>query len=146
MAKISELPPITGDNTRTEDLFVMVNLVQGDDGTSSITRKELVQAIQYEVFDRITITGGDISGAFIHDLRIDRVIIDNSDIEDTNFLRGTIDDTEITDSTANNIVISYSSFQLGNIFATVANTMTITDSSFDDGTANNVVITNSEYP
>ena len=145
MAKISELPPITGDNTRTEDLFVIVNLVQGDDGTSSITRKELVQAIQYEVFDRITITGGDISGAFIHDLRIDRVIIDNSDIEDTNFLRGTIDDTEITDSTANNIVISYSSFQLGNIFATVANTMTITDSSFDDGTANNVVITESEF-
>ena len=71
MAKISELPPITGDNTRTEDLFVIVNLVQGDDGTSNITRRELVQAIQYEVFDRITITGGDISGAFIHDLRID---------------------------------------------------------------------------
>ena len=145
MAKISELPPITGDNTRTEDLFVIVNLVQGDDGTSNITRRELVQAIQYEVFDRITITGGDISGAFIHDLRIDRVIIDNSDIEDTNFERGTIDDTVITNSDANNIVISYSSFQLGDIFATVANTMTITDSSFDDGTANNIVITNSEF-
>jgi hypothetical protein len=105
MAKISELPPITGDNTRSEDLFVIVNLVQGDDGTSNITRKELVQAIQYEVFDRITITGGDISGAFIHDLRIDRVIIDNSDIEDTNFERGTIDDTVITNSDANNLII-----------------------------------------
>ena len=50
MSKISELGPITGSNTRTEDLFVIVNLVQGDDGTKNITRYELVEAIQYEVF------------------------------------------------------------------------------------------------
>lgn len=145
MSKISELPPITGANTRTEDLFVIVNLVQGDDGTSSITRKELVQAIQYEIFDRITITGGTISGVLMSDSRLENVIIDNSNIEDTNFVRGSIDDTVITNSDANNIVITYSSFQLGNIFATVANTMTITDSDFSDGTANNVVITNSQF-
>ena len=69
MAKISELPPITGANTRTEDLFVIVNLVQGDDGTSNITRAELVEAIQYEVFSRITITGGTISGVRMSDSR-----------------------------------------------------------------------------
>ena len=56
MSKISELGPIKGANTRSEDLFVIVNLIQGDDGTKNITRKELVQAIQYEIFDRITIT------------------------------------------------------------------------------------------
>lgn len=50
MAKISELGPILGVNTRTEDLFVIVNLIQGDDGTKNITRKELVESIQYEVF------------------------------------------------------------------------------------------------
>jgi len=149
MAKISELPPITGDNTRSEDLFVIVNLVQGDDGTSNITRKELVQAIQYEVFDRITITGGDISGAFIHDLRIDRVIIDNSDIEDTNFERGTIDDTVITNSDANNLIITSSEFNIGEINDSTANNVIITQSEFNDGeindsTGNNVVLTNSE--
>ena len=47
MSKISELGPITGANTRSEDLFVIVNLVQGDDGTKNITRKELVEALQY---------------------------------------------------------------------------------------------------
>ena len=106
MAKISELPPITGANTRPEDLFVVVNLVQGDDGTSSITRKELVQAIQYEIFDRITITGGTISGVTMSDSTLDNVRIDNSDIEDTDFVRGSIQDTEIFDSTANNITIT----------------------------------------
>ena len=110
MAKISELPPITGANTRPEDLFVIVNLVQGDDGTSNITRKELVQAIQYEIFDRITITGGTISGVQMRDSTLDNVRIDNSDIEDTDFVRGSITDTEIFDSTANNITITSSSF------------------------------------
>ena len=115
MAKISELPPITGANTRPEDLFVIVNLVQGDDGTSNITRKELVQAIQYEIFDRITITGGTISGVQMRDSTLDNVRIDNSDIEDTNFLRGTIRDTEIFNSTANNITITSSSFTDGSL-------------------------------
>ena len=41
MSKISELGPIKGANTRSEDLFVIVNLIQGDDGTKNITRKEL---------------------------------------------------------------------------------------------------------
>ena len=40
MSKISELEPIKGANTRSEDLFVIVNLIQGDDGTKNITRKE----------------------------------------------------------------------------------------------------------
>ena len=79
MSKISELGPIKGANTRSEDLFVIVNLIQGDDGTKNITRKELVQALQYEVFDRITITGGSISG----------VRIFNSTIEDNVMNRNT---------------------------------------------------------
>ena len=144
MAKISELPPITGANTRPEDLFVIVNLVQGDDGTSNITRKELVQAIQYEIFDRITITGGTISGVEMRDSRLDNVRIDNSDIEDTDFVRGSIQDTEIFDSTANNITITSSSFTDGQIFDSTANNVVITNSELNDSTANNVVITNSE--
>ena len=144
MAKISELPPITGANTRSEDLFVIVNLVQGDDGTSNITRKELVEAIQYEVFSRITITGGTISGVVMSDSRLDNVKIDNSDIEDTNFVRGTVDDTVITDSTANNITMTSSTFTNGGIFDSTANNVTITQSVFNDGTGNNVVLTNSE--
>ena len=142
MAKISELPPITGGNTRTEDLFVIVNLVQGDDGTSNITRKELVEAIQYEIFSRIKITGGTISGVVMSDSRLDNVEIDNSEIEDTIFRRGSIDDTVITNSDANNIVITYSTFNLGHLENNTANNITMTFSDFSDGTGNNNVFTN----
>ena len=75
MSKISELGPISGANTRTEDLFVIVNLVQGDDGTKNITRRELVEAIQYETFSRIRITGGSISGVVMFDSFIRDVTI-----------------------------------------------------------------------
>ena len=142
MAKISELPPITGANTRPEDLFVIVNLVQGDDGTSNITRKELVEAIQYETFSRIKITGGTISGVVMSDSRLNNVEIDNSEIEDTDFIRGSIDDTAITNSTANNITMTYSSFQFGSLLDSTANNITITNSDFSDGTGNNNVLTN----
>ena len=57
MSKISELGTITGNNTRSEDLFVTVNLVQGDDGTKNITRAELVNAIQEETFNNLKIEG-----------------------------------------------------------------------------------------
>ena len=142
MAKISELPPITGANTRTEDLFVIVNLVQGDDGTSNITRRELVEAIQYEIFSRIKITGGTISGVVMSDSRLNNVEIDNSEIEDTIFRRGSIDDTVITNSDANNIVMTYSTFNLGHLENNTANNITITQSDFSDGTGNNNVFTN----
>ena len=142
MAKISELPPITGANTRPEDLFVIVNLVQGDDGTSNITRKELVEAIQYEIFSRINITGGTISGVVMSDSRLNNVEIDNSEIEDTDFIRGSIDDTVITNSTANNITMTYSSFQFGTLLDSTANNITITQSDFSQGTGNNNVFTN----
>jgi len=142
MAKISELPPITGANTRPEDLFVIVNLVQGDDGTSNITRKELVEAIQYEIFSRINITGGTISGVVMSDSRLNNVEIDNSEIEDTDFIRGSIDDTVITNSTANNITMTYSSFQFGTLLDSSANNLTITSSDFSQGTGNNNVLTN----
>lgn len=59
MSRISELGPITGAATRSGDLFVTVNLSQGDDGTKNITRAELVNAIQSEIFDSIKIDGGD---------------------------------------------------------------------------------------
>lgn len=59
MAKISELDRITGSLTRSEDLFVVVNLAQGDDGTKNITRTELVNALEQETFNNIKIDGGD---------------------------------------------------------------------------------------
>ena len=175
MSKISELPPITGANTRSEDLFVIVNLVQGDDGTSNITRKELVQAIQYEIFDRITITGGTISGVVMSDSRLDNVIIDNSNMEDSEIIRTLFDDGQLTnstgdnleivrsdfsdgtganntftdsrlnDSTANNVAITSSTFTDGEIFDSTGNNVVLTSSELNDSTANNVVITNSEF-
>lgn len=61
MSKISELGRITGDVLKSGDLFVVVNLEQGENGTKNITRAELVRSIQEEEFDSITITGGSLS-------------------------------------------------------------------------------------
>ena len=163
MAKISELGPITGANTRPEDLFVIVNLVQGDDGTKNISRKELVQAIQYEIFDRITITGGSISGVTMFDSLIRNVVIDDSDMEDSVIIRtefsdgilrdsfaarldiqdSTFNNGELTNSTGANLTITDSTFTDGGIFDSTGNNLIITNSEFNDGTANNVVITDS---
>ena len=128
MSKISELGPIKGANTRSEDLFVIVNLIQGDDGTKNITRKELVQAIQYEIFDRITITGGKISNVTIFNT------IQNDNSHYTSVWYGgrleapVINAPEIYDGSADNIAISNS---------------TIDGSDFSNGTGNNDVFTNS---
>ena len=127
MSKISELGPIKGANTRSEDLFVIVNLIQGDDGTKNITRKELVQAIQYEIFDRITITGGSITN-----VTITRSQIDNNTMENNTFSDGDIEDTDIVDGTMVGTELSA---------VTIANSE-ITDSDFSDGTGNNNVFTN----
>ena len=127
MSKISELGPIKGANTRSEDLFVIVNLIQGDDGTKNITRKELVQALQYEVFDRITITGGSISG----------VRIFNSTIEDNIMNRNTFNDGDIDASRITSTDISG-----GTMDSTFVSNVEITTSDFSNGTGNNNVFTN----
>ena len=163
MAKISELGSISGANTRSEDLFVIVNLIQGDDGTKNITRRELVQAIQYEIFDRITITGGQISGVTIFDSLIRDVVIDDSRMEDSEITRtifenGTLRDSNglrldivdsflrtsnIEDSNGVNMIITDSELRDSGIFDSTGNNMVITNSEFNDGTGNNVILTNS---
>ena len=70
MTKIADLGSISGDKTDSRDLFVTVNLAQGDDGTKNITRAELAQALQKETFDDIKISGGAISDTLINDPNI----------------------------------------------------------------------------
>lgn len=70
MSKISELGTIAGVNTRSRDLFVTVNLDQGEDGTKNITRAELVNAIEQEIFDDIKIEGGYVENVPITDPNI----------------------------------------------------------------------------
>ena len=162
MSKISELGPILGVNTRPEDLFVIVNLIQGDDGTKNITRRELVQAIQYEEFNRITITGGSISGVNMFASTLSGVTINDSiynrgEINDTEINRATMDastitDTDISDSrledvTVNNAVITQSEFNFGSMETVSGNNVTlinstIDNSDFSNGTGNNNVFTN----
>ena len=174
MSKISELGPIKGANTRSEDLFVIVNLIQGDDGTKNITRKELVAAIQYEVFDRITITGGNISGVRIFNSTIeDNVmnrntfnngLIDDSDITSTDIVGGTMIATEVanvtilssdfSDGTGNNNVFTNTIVDFGALNNSTGNNDTFTNSTIDDsfynnvtidqGTANGLILTNIE--
>ena len=127
MSKISELGPIKGANTRSEDLFVIVNLIQGDDGTKNITRKELVQAIQYEIFDRITITGGTITN-----VTMTRSTLDNNVMTDNEFSDGTIEDSDITGGTITGTI---------GVDLEISNTEILT-SDFSDGTGNNNIFTN----
>jgi uncharacterized protein YjbI with pentapeptide repeats len=152
MSKISELGPILGVNTRPEDLFVIVNLIQGDDGTKNITRRELVQAIQYEEFNRITITGGSISGVNMFSSTLSGVTINDSiynrgeinntqintaNIDDSAITNSTMEDSDIQDSTANNVVITNSEFNDGTMERGTGNNMVFTNSTIDDSTINN---------
>ncbi len=150
MSKISELGSITGANTRSEDLFVIVNLVQGDDGTKNITREELVEAIQYEVFSRITITGGTISGVVMSDSQLENVTIDDSVMNDSEIVRSTFTAGDIFDSTANNLTITQSTFTDGELFSSTGDDLDIANSTFTEGaifdsTANNITITESTF-
>ncbi len=160
MSKISELDPILGINTRPEDLFVIVNLIQGDDGTKNITRRELVQAIQYEEFDRITITGGSISGVNMFSSTLSGVLINDSVINRNTINDSTLNRSTIIDGTARNIDITSSTFDLGSITNSTANAVTITSSYFLDGnlarssgnnmtfvdsTIDNSIISNSQF-
>ena len=149
MSKISELGPIKGANTRSEDLFVIVNLIQGDDGTKNITRKELVQALQYEIFDRITITGGNISGvrifnSTIEDNVMNRNTFNDGDINDTDILNGTMVGTALTTVTIANSTIDGSDFSNGTGNNDIFTNSVIDFSQFNNGTGNNDVFTNSQ--
>ena len=160
MSKISELGSITGANTRTEDLFVIVNLVQGDDGTKNITRKELVQAIQYEIFDRITITGGSITGTTIFENVMNSNVMNDNEfnrgsVNDTDINRADIDDSSFDDGTVNNSVITNSEFNDGTMETVTGNNVTlinstidqseITTTDFSNGTVNDSAIANSTF-
>lgn len=113
MSKISELGSITGSNTRSEDLFVTVNLTQGDDGTKNITRKELVNAIQQEIFTDIKINGGDyINNMPINDPNISVNTSFSPNIQDNDYLY--LKDVSL----GTTVALSYS--QLYNEIATTA--------------------------
>lgn len=83
MTKISELEKILFDQTASEDLYVTVNIAQGENGTKNITRAELVKSIQLEPFSDINITGGNITNTTISDFRMTGISeiasIDNPD-------------------------------------------------------------------
>ena len=164
MSLISELGPITGANTRTEDLFVIVNLIQGDDGTKNITRKELVQALMFEIFNRIQITGGNISnvamttstlsavtisdstfsGGIISGSQINDVTIETAVANNMTITSSVISDSEFNDGTGNNVVLTNSTIDDSTILNSSANNMAIDNSDFSNGTGNNNIFTNSQ--
>ena len=164
MSLISELGPITGANTRSEDLFVIVNLIQGDDGTKNITRKELVQALQFEIFNNIKITGGTISNVImsvstLNDVTINDSVISNGTMTGTalntvsieestannmTMTNSVITGSEFNDGTGNNVVLTNSTIDNATILDSSANNMAIDNSDFSNGTGNNNIFTNSQ--
>lgn len=140
MSKISELNSITGNRTKSKDLFVTVNIEDGDLGTKNITRQELVKAIQQETFDDIKIVGGSLDGSTIINPSIIGGTSDNIALANPNI---TIDDSYVAPlnnndyfilrNTANQTVkISFSSLQ-DEVFAGLQKTTRIyVDSSVDE--------------
>lgn len=104
MAKISELGNITGSNTKSRDLFVTVSIDQGEDGTKNITRAELVNAIELEVFDNIKISGGD----YIRNIPLTNVTVNTSTISNSVMNSSTVNNSTIEDSQLNNPNITVS--------------------------------------
>jgi hypothetical protein len=95
MTKISELSPILGNRTKSRDLFVTVNLEDGDQGTKNITRAELVNAIEQESFNDISVIGGSIANTTITDPNINLSITATLPLNnnDTFFLKTTTNET-----------------------------------------------------
>lgn len=124
MSKISELGRITGSLTKSNDLFVTVSLDQGDDGTKTLTRAELVNAIELEVFNNIKIAGGDyiqnipISDVTITDAVIDDSVMENSTIDDSIINNPNINvDTEFTPGIASDDYFYLKDVSLGETVA-----------------------------
>ena len=99
MSKISQLGPILADETASQDLFVMVNIAQGDDGTKNVTRSELVKVIQKEPFNNINITGGNITNTGLSGVSVSSSTINTSTINNTALNSPTINGGTITGST-----------------------------------------------
>jgi len=109
MTKISELSPISGNLTKSQDLFVTVNIESGDQGTKNITRRELVNAIEQEVFDDIQVQGGSIANTDIinPNIRVDASYVAPLNDNDYFILRNTANQTvKIAFSSLQNEVFS----------------------------------------
>lgn len=89
MTKITDLEKISGDKTKSRDLFVMVSLDQGEDGTKSITREELLKALQNEPFFDIDIQGGVVANTPISNpnITVDSSLSDDIQSDDYFYLK-----------------------------------------------------------
>lgn len=149
MSRISELSPIQGNRTRTEDLFVTVNLESGDLGTRNITRKELVSAIQLEAFDDINITGGNASSIAIANSTVSNTAINTSIINNPSINSGTLSTVTINtnsiiiDSNLSNVAISNSAISNTSINTSSISNTNISVVSIVDSSVSNTSISNS---
>ena len=105
MSKISQLGTILSTDTASNDLFVTVNIAQGDSGTKNITRKELVKAIQLEPLDNVKITGGAIRGTSITSSTMTGVNIRTSNIATTTIAQSTFTNGAISNTSLDNFTI-----------------------------------------
>lgn len=119
MSKISELLPKEGLRTKSNDLFVTVDVEAGDLGTKNITRGELVQALQLEEFDAINITGGTVDNVSITNSSFDTPVISDPNITNLSPLNGDIEDTDtfLVKDLSTDSLVSFSWSELQNSLA-----------------------------
>lgn len=118
MSKISQLGPIIAEETSSEDLFVIVNIAQGDDGTKNLTRAELVKTIQKEAFNNINITGGTAANITLTNTVINSSTINNPNISTPAISGGTISNPTVNNGNINESTLNNVSF--GNINSYIA--------------------------
>ena len=144
MSRISELLPIAGNQTKTNDLFVTVNIEDGDLGTKNITRRELVNAIQEEDFEFITIKSGNISDVVIRDSTILSPVISNQNALGGSFSTIQISNQSIiTDTNISGSVLTDVSIANSNINGTSFNSGSVNNSAINNSDINGSNITNS---
>ena len=108
MSKISQLGTILSTDTASNDLFVTVNVAQGDYGTKNITRQELVKAILLEPLNNVKITGGAIRG-----VNIAATTMNGINVRDSNIAATTIDNSKFTNGAISNT--SLDNFTIGDL-------------------------------
>jgi len=131
MTKISELLPKQGARTKSNDLFVTVDIEAGDIGTKNITRRELVVAIQRENFNSINITGGTITNTQISEVDINISSLSNSQINNSSFIGGILTNSELSQVIINNSELNNSEISNTDIIGGTITEPEIIDPNFD---------------
>lgn len=143
MARISELQPIVGAQTKPNDLFVVVNLESGELGTKNITRRELAKALEKEIFEELNANGGNLSNVVLRGSTILSGNLFEPNIVGGEIRQSEIIDTQITSSTLLSPIITSPDISGGSIDGSTLGSAIVQNSTIQNSEITNSDINNS---